>query len=514
MTDGKTVTIHRGIVVAALMMAMSLTALDSTVVGTAMPTIVGTLGGIAVFSWVFSVYLLTSTVTVPLYGKLADLYGRKPVLLAGAAIFLVGSALCGTAQNMTQLILFRAIQGLGAGAVQPVTMTIIGDIFSIEERAKIQGFFGLVWGVSSIMGPTIGGVITDRASWRWVFYVNLPLGIAFLALLWVFYRERIQRTRHVIDYLGSVLLAGSIAILLIALTEGVKSFGWVSPQTVGLLVLSLSLLALFVRQEARAPEPTVPLWLFRNRIIAIASAVMFMSGAVLFGISAYVPLFAQGVQGGTAINAGLVVAPVSIGWVIASNISGRLILRAGYYPSGLAGAVFLTLGSLLLLSLVRTTPQWLTMTAVFIIGLGMGFNTSTFTISVQNAVAWAQRGIATAAIQFFRTIGGSIVVAVMGAILNSRTAALEAAGGANVLLNPETRAGFAPDVLAAMQDVLAAGLHQIYFLLLAAAAISFIAVWFFPRGRVQELSHAAPVPAAVPATSAEHVSRPHPIDAD
>lgn len=492
----------KAIIVAALMMAMSLAALDSTVVGTAMPTIVGSLGGLSVFSWVFSIYLLTSTVTVPLYGKLADLYGRKPVLLIGAALFLMGSILCGTAQSMEQLIAFRAIQGLGAGSVQPITMTIIGDLFPIEQRARIQGLFSSVWGISSVAGPALGGVITDHASWRWVFYVNLPLGLTSIVLLWTFYQETAQKQSHVLNYWGTVLLTGSIIALLVGLLQGGETYGWASGQTVGLFILSGVLLALFIWQEGRAKEPAVPLWLFRNRVIAVSSLAGLLGGGLMFGVSSYVPLFAQGVFGGTAIDAGLVLAPMSIGWPIGATVAGQVILRVGYYPSALLGSVFLVLGSLVLLNLSYGSSQFLAMAAVLIIGLGMGFTSSAFIISIQNAVEWGQRGIATASTQFFRTIGGSITVAIMGAILNNQMAnrlsgvtGLPAEGGASTLLNPNIRNSLAPTVLETMQRALAASLHEIYFLIMAAALLSLAIVWYFPRGRAHELAHAAPVPA-------------------
>lgn len=507
-------TTKKTVVVAALMLAMSLTALDATVVSTAMPTVVGSLGGLSLFGWVFSVYLLTSTVTVPLYGKLADLYGRKPVLLAGAVLFLLGSALCGTAQSMAQLIAFRALQGLGAGAVQPITLTIIGDLFSIEQRARIQGFFSSVWGISSVLGPALGGVITDHASWRWVFYLNLPLGLACIGLVSTSYKEQVHRQSHVLDYWGSGLLTGAIAAFLIAILHSGEAYGWTGWQTVGLFTLSVVCLALFLRQERRTPEPVVPLWLFRNRVIVIASLVMFLAGGLMFGVSSYVPLFAQGVLGGTAIDAGLVLAPLSIGWVISSMLSGRIILRAGYYPSGLLGSFFLTTGALLLVTLSEGASQVRVMLAVFVIGLGMGFTSSTFMIAVQNAVAWGQRGIATASNQFFRTIGGSLAVALMGAILNSRMADVQGEGGANILLNPEARAMLAPAALAELRGALAAGLHTIYFVTLAVAVGTVLAVWFFPRGLAHELSHAARrpvVPAVAPAESAA-LSRPEKSD--
>jgi EmrB/QacA subfamily drug resistance transporter len=485
-------------IIAALMLAISLAALDSTIVGTAAPTIAGKLGGLSLFSWVFSVYLLTSTVTVPLYGKLADLYGRKPILIFGCVMFLAGSALCGTAGSMEQLIFFRAIQGLGAGAVQPITMTIIGDIFTIEERAKIQGLFSSVWGVTALAGPALGGLVTEGMSWRWVFLANVPFGLATIFLVLRYFKETTQKQSHVIDYWGSVLLSGSVVALLLGLLQSVDSYGWTGTPTLSLLGLSALLMGIFLRQELRAAEPIVPLWLFRNPVIAIGSLTTFMGGGLMFGVSSYVPLFSQGVFGGTAINAGLIVLPMSISWPLGSIVGGRIILKVGYYLSAICGTFCLILGSLTLLALSKESGQGVAMASVTIIGFGMGLTTSAVIISVQNAVEWRHRGVATASTQFFRTIGGSIAVAIMGAILNtqmsSRLGAIEgvpSGASENTLLTPEARSLLPEGVLSAMQQALSASLHEVFFCVLIAAVISFGVVWFFPRGRAHDLAHGA-----------------------
>ena len=314
---------RKTLLVAALMCAIALAALDATIVATALPTIVGNLGGLSLFSWVFSIYLLASTVTVPLYGKLADLYGRKPVVLFGCGVFLLGSICCGISQNMEQLIISRAIQGLGAGAVQPVTMTIIGDIFTMEQRAKIQGLFSSVWGFVSLLGPAIGGVIVDGASWRLAFLLNVPLGLLSMVLIWRYFQEKAEkRQSHVIDYWGTVLFSGAVVALLLAVLQAVKSYGWLGTPTLGLFATSAVLMALFVWQESRAREPVLPLWLFRNKVIVVASMCTFLTGGLMFGINSYVPLFAQGVRGGSAMDAGLIVLPLSVTWPLGSMLAG------------------------------------------------------------------------------------------------------------------------------------------------------------------------------------------------
>jgi EmrB/QacA subfamily drug resistance transporter len=488
------------VVVAALMLAISLAALDTTVVGTALPTIVGKLGGLSLFSWVFSVYLLTSTVTVPLYGKLADLYGRKPILLFGCAVFLIGSALCGTAGSMEQLILFRAVQGLGAGAVLPVTMTVIGDMFSIEERARIQGLTSTVWGITSLAGPALGGVITEGVSWRWIFYINLPLGLATIVLISRFYREQRQvKQSHVIDYWGTILLSGAVIALLLGLLQGVVHYGWLGSPTLGLFGVSALLLALFLLQESKAAEPVLPLWLFRNKVIAVASLIGFVTGGLMIGVNSYVPLYAQGVHGGTAIDAGLIVLPMSVAWPAGSVLGGRMMVRSGYYTAAMLGAVVLVIGTSCLLLLSRDASVAVALVSMAIIGMGMGLTMPSMVISVQNAVEWRHRGIATASTQFFRTIGGAIGVAIMGAILTSAMASRLAqipgvpeGARADNLLTPGERAKLPAEVLDAMQRALAGSLHEIFYVVVLAAVAAFAIVLFFPRGRAQDMAKASP----------------------
>jgi len=319
----------RKLVTAALALAMFLAALEATAVGTAMPTVVADLGGVSRYSWVFSVYLLASTTTVPMYGKLADLFGRLRIFTIAVVLFLVGAALCGMAQTFPQLILFRAIQGVGAGGVIPVAITVVGDIYSLEERGRIQGVFSGVWAISSLVGPAAGGLITDLLSWRWVFYLNLPFGIASVLMLHLFLREEEHRSERRLDLLGTLSLTASIALLLLALLEGTELWGWSDLRTLSMITCAGAGLLFFLWQEGRAPEPMLPLELFQNRVIAVASAGGFLMGTVLFCAAAFVPMYTQGVLGGTAIDAGMTLAPMSIGWPIASTTSGWLLAKRG-----------------------------------------------------------------------------------------------------------------------------------------------------------------------------------------
>lgn len=487
---------QRVLITIACMLGTSLAALDSTIVGTAMPTIVGEMGGLALYPWVFSGYLLASTTTVPIYGRLADLYGRKPIFLFGSALFLAGSALCGAAHTMTQLIAFRAVQGLGAGAVLPITMTIIGDVYTTQQRARIQGLFSGVWGVSSVIGPAIGGFLVQYLSWRWVFYVNVPFGLMALGFMAVALTERVVRKQHEIDYVGAIALSVGITSLLLALLQGGTSLPFRSPALWALYVLALVSIAAFFWQERRAKEPMLPLSLFENRTIAVSSLAGFLSGMAMFGLSSYVPLFVQGVQGGAPTTAGAVLAPMSLGWPIGSIVGGRLILRLGYRASALTGVGLIVLGSSLVAAVVRaSTPLPLLGALMALVGLGLGFSSLAFLLAVQNAVAWSSRGVATASVQFFRTIGGAIGVAIMGAVLANGmrpflsslgpgSGASGQRGGASLLLDPAARATVPADALRQLAGALNSSLHLVYVLIAALAVAGLFVSFQFPGGMV------------------------------
>src|SRR6266567_2096190 len=461
----------RIIVIIALMLGMSLAALDTTIVGTALPSIVGKLGGINLYSWVFSAYLLTSTTTVPIYGKLADLFGRKPIFLFGTAVFLIGSIASGTAQSMEQLIIFRAIQGLGAGAVLPIVLTIIGDIFALEERARVQGLFSGVWATSSIVGPALGGLIVDHFSWRWVFYINIPFGLLSAFLLIIYFKEKVERKKLSLDYIGTLTLTGGVVALLFALLQGGTNWAWNSLPSIALFALAAVLLVLFLYQERRAPEPILPLTLFKNRIIAISSIGGVILGVIMFGITSYVPLFVQGVKGGTATSAGVTLGPLLIAWPISSTLSGKVIIRFGYRFTAVMGALFASIGmGMVTLFRVDTGLPFIVI-AMLVIGTGLGLMSTAFVISVQNAVPWNVRGVATASTQFFRTIGGTVGVALMGTILNLQMAARfspilarfpavvahlpKNIAPSNVLLTPDVRRALPVDFLNQLQTALA-----------------------------------------------------------
>lgn len=481
---------ERRLVTASILLGMFLAALEATAVAAAVPTAAGELGGVARYSWVFSAYLLTSTTTVPMFGKLADLFGRQRIYQVAMFVFLVGSTLCGFAGTFEQLVLFRAVQGLGAGGVMPVAITIVGDIFTLEERGRMQALFSGVWAVAGLLGPVIGGVLTDQLSWRWIFYLNLPFGLVSAWMLQRYLREETQRHEHRLDVLGTVSLTASVTFLLLALIEGPGSWGWGDPRTVGLLAGAVAALVTFLWQERRAPEPMLPLDLFHHRLIAVASIGNTLLGMLLYTITAYVPMFSQGVLGGTAVDAGSILMPILIGWPLSSTLAGRFLLRIGYRPMSLTGNLLVLAGAALLATADAGTTRLEIMIALFLVGFGLGFASMPYLLGVQNAVPWNRRGVATSSVQFFRTMGGTIAVAVFGAILNARLAATAGPGvDANSALDPAVRARLAPETLSRLTGALLEGLGAVFVGVAVLAAAGLAASLFFPRGSVQSQIH-------------------------
>ena len=471
---------ERGPVLLSVMLSTGLVAIDATILAAAVPAVVRDLGGLSQFPWLFSIYLLAQAVSVPIYGKIADLYGRKPVMLVGIALFLVGSLLCGLAWSMGALIAFRALQGLGAGAVQPVGMTIVGDIYSVAERATVQGYLAAVWAISSLVGPTLGGVFADYASWRWIFLVNLPLGLVAAWMLWRKFSESPsagaeKRARPKIDVLGTLLLLLGTVALLVALLEGGVVWAWASPVSIGLHVLSALVLVAFVLVERRAAEPVLPLWVFRHRVVGAAMGTSLVVGVLLLGLTSYVPLFAQGVLGTGAIVAGFALAAMTIGWPIAAATSGRIYLRFGFRTTMLLGSVIALAGAALLLTIDAQSSVLHLAAPNFVMGLGFGYVASPAIVAAQSSVGWARRGVATGATLFARSVGSAVGVAAFGAIANT------------VVRN---RLGSEPTSLETLpSDVLAPAIHAV-FVASFAVAVSLVAVAAFMPKRVEEVTGA------------------------
>lgn len=412
----------RALVIFGLMMGMLLSALDQTVVGTAMPTIIGILGGMSIMTWVTTAYLLTSTAVVPIVGKLSDLYGRKLFYILGFGIFMLGSALCGTAQSMEQLIVYRAIQGLGAGITMPTVMTIVGDLFPGRQRARMQGLFFGVWGLASVIGPQVGGWIVDYLNWRWVFYINLPFGLVAILFISLFLKEKRVGGEKQVDYGGAVMVAAASVFLLLALTFGGKDYPWGSWQILSLFGLTAFFTVLLVWQERRHPDPILPPDIFRNRVFVITSLVGFLMGFGMFGSIIFIPLFMQGVVGVSASVAGSVLTPMTLSMVIASILGGRILPRITYRAQLISGMSLTATAFFLMSRMGIDTTRWQATAYMIIAGVGMGLIMPTLAVAVQMAFPCERRGTVTSANQFFRSIGGTFGVTVLGAIMNHRAA--------------------------------------------------------------------------------------------
>ncbi len=411
---GRILAIYSG-----LMIALLLAALDQTIVATALPRVVSELGGITQYSWVFTAYMLGSTVTVPLYGKLGDAHGRKPLFIVSITIFLIGSALCGAAQNMVQLVVFRAIQGVGAGGLFPLTLAMVGMIVPPRDRGRYQGLIGSVFAAASIAGPLIGGFIVDTTSWRWIFYVNLPVGGLALVVILLTMPKRRTKREHSIDWLGAGILALGTTSLLLGLVWGGHDYPWVSPQVLGALVAAPALLGLFAWVERRVPEPILPFELLRNQTVAASVACMAFVGMAMFGTISYVPLFVQGVIGTSATSSGVVLTPLMLGAVVTSFVSGQIVSRTGRYrPNTLIGPLVLGAGEVLLWRLSVNATNAQAARDMVIAGIGLGMMMQIFVLSVQNSVSRSQMGTATALTQFSRSIGATLGVTLMGVIVN------------------------------------------------------------------------------------------------
>lgn len=405
-------------VLLALMCTMMLAAMDSTIVSTAIPQIVGDLGGFSLFSWVFSIYLLAQTVTIPVYGKLADIFGRKRILLAGTVVFLIGSAACAMAWDMLWLVLYRGLQGLGAGAVMATVATLAGDLYSVRERAAIQGWLSSVWGVAAILGPVLGGAFADYISWRWIFLINVPIGLLSMGLIVTFLHERFERREHRIDYAGAVLILLAIGLLILGLLQGGQAWAWSSPESITIFVAAAILLAALVWVERRAEEPMIPGWLWRWRVTAGANLATAGIGLVMMAPNAYLPTFAQSVLGHGAIESGLILASMSLGWPLASSLSGRFYMRIGFRQTGLIGTILVLLAVAGFVFMPHPASTWMVVADTALMGAGFGFLSTPLLVGVQSVVGWEQRGVVTGGNMFSRYLGASLGAALMGAIFN------------------------------------------------------------------------------------------------
>ena len=480
----------------ALMLVLLLASLDQTIVSTALPTIVGELGGVEHLSWVVTAYLLAATVSGPLYGKLGDLYGRKLVLQAAIVIFLVGSALCGLAQNMGELIAFRALQGLGGGGLMVTTLAVVGDLIPPRERGRYQGWFGAVFGVSTVIGPLLGGFFVDNLSWRWIFYVNLPIGAAAFAVIAVAFHVRSEHVEHRIDYLGAALLAGALSGIVLFTSLGGTTIAWGSATSLALLTAGIVLTVAFVLQERRAAEPILPLSLFRNRIFTVASAIGFVVGLGLFGAVTFLPLYLQVTKGLSPTSSGLHMTPMMAGVLVTSVLSGNVISRWGRYrPFPIAGTALVTVGMLLLAQLEADTSAARASLDMLVVGLGLGMTMQVLVLAVQNAVDGSQLGVATSGSILFRSIGGSIGVALFGTIFANRlavelSALLPPGASPPEGIDPAAVAQLPAPAHQAYVDAFAAALQPVFLTAAGVSAVAFVLTW---------LLREVPLRASVPA---------------
>ena len=479
-------------VLAGLMLAMALAAMDTTIVATAIPSIVRDLGGFSLFPWVFSAYVLAQAVSVPIYGKLADLYGRKPVLVAGMSIFLAGSILCGVAWSMVTLIVCRALQGLGGGAIQPTVTTLAGDLYTLEERARIQGWIASVWGISAVVGPAIGGLFAEYASWRWIFYVNVPIGAAALAVVVTALHEReIARRAHRLDLAGAGLLVTGLGLLIFGLLQGGVKWPWLSGRSVGVFAAAFVALAAFAVVERRAAEPMLPSWVFGRRVLIGAALGSAVVGLLTIGLTTFLPTFAQGVLGVGPVAAGFALATMSIGWPTAAGFSGRLYLRIGFRDTATVGASICLAGTALFATLPESAPVWQAAVYSCLTGVGLGFLSTPLIVGVQSVVEWDRRGVVTGASMFTRMLGQAVGAAVFGTVANTTLDGWFAHAPARVARQlPRTvnsasavigkRHGLSPAAAAYVRHGLDLATHRVFLGLVACAALGLAVVLLTP----------------------------------
>ncbi|MGW4163015.1 DHA2 family efflux MFS transporter permease subunit [Streptomyces sp. NPDC004788] len=490
---------HRTVLVAigALLLGMLLAALDQTIVSTALPTIVSELGGMEHLSWVVTAYMLASTAATPLWGKLGDQYGRKKLFQGAIVLFLIGSALCGIAQNMPQLIAFRAVQGLGGGGLMVLSMAIVGDLVSPRERGRYQGLFGAVFGATSVLGPLLGGLFTEHLSWRWVFYINLPIGVVALFVIAAVLHIPVGVTRHTIDYLGTFLIASVATCLVLVASLGGTTWPWGSAQIIGLAVLGAVLLGCFVLVERRAAEPVLPLKLFRIRTFSLVAVISFIVGFAMFGAMTYLPTFLQVVQGVSPTMSGVHMLPMVVGMLLTSTASGQIVSRTGRWKVfPLAGTAVTALGLLLLHRLTETSPTWEMSVYFFVFGAGLGLVMQVLVLVVQNSVPYADLGVATSGATFFRSIGASFGVAVFGTIFTNRlTGKLQDAlagqplppgvSADRIAADPRAIAALPARLQPAVLHAYATSITDVFLYAAPVVLVAFVVAWFLKEDRLR-----------------------------
>ena len=469
---------HRGWILIAALIATFIPAVESSIVATALPTIVGTLGGFELFSWVFAVPLLTMAATIPVYGRLADIYGRKRVFFAGTGIFLVGTLLCGFARSTEMLVLYRAIQGFGSGAIQPIAMTVIGDVYTPTERARVQGWTSAVFGFAAVVGPALGAFLVQHVHWAFVFWINLPIGLIAIAMFAILLPETARRRRHSLDYFGGVLLMIGVGALMLALVQA-RTLD--AAQVLALAALGIVCLVWLFAHERRTPEPMLPLAMWR-RVVALCNAAGFGASAAMMAVSALLPIYVQGVMGRSPSVAGIVISAQSVSWMFAAFAAGRLMIRTSYRLTATIGGIALVVGAAMLVALRPETDPFWPAAAGFVMGIGMGFCNTTFIVAIQTSVGWHERGIGTGSQMFMRMLGMSVGAAIFGAIINYGVdRRLPGAGSlVNRMLDPATRDSLGADMLTRLADAVGLAAHEAFIAAVAIALLTLAATLCLP----------------------------------
>lgn len=482
--------LKKGWILAALMLTMMLAAMDITIVSTAIPQIVADLGGFNKFSWVFSIYLLAQTITIPIYGKLTDIFGRKRILIFGIIVFLIGSAACAAAWDIGSLIAFRGIQGLGAGSMMATVNTIAGDIYSVRERARIQGYLSSIWGVSAILGPAVGGALTEYVDWRWIFLINLPVGAVSIFFLSTYFKEKIVPRKPNIDYKGAILILCTLGLVFVYLLEGGQRWPWFSVQGFALLSAILLMAFLSYRREKKSPDAIMPAWLWRNRTLAFSNLAMVGMGIVMMGPETLLPTFAQASLGLGIIASGFVLASMSVGWPTASALSGRLYLRIGFRETSLIGAMLVLTACVGFLLLPHPQPIYLLVVDQVVLGAGFGLLSTPSLVGIQSMVSWEQRGVVTSAYVFSRNLGQSVGAAIFGAIFNNTLLREMEHAPAGMLSSPKNiietleDPGLPASAKTFLREAINTSMHHVYWGLVLFAVFIFCCIYRIPHRKV------------------------------
>lgn len=486
--------LNRGWILAALMLTMSLAAMDATIVSTAIPQIVADLGGFQYFTWVFSIYMLAQTITIPIYGKLSDLFGRKRILLIGIVLFLFGSAACALSWDIFSLIVFRGLQGLGAGSIMATVNTIAGDIYTVKERAKIQGFLSSIWGISAILGPALGGTIVEYAHWSWIFFINIPFGVLSIIFLIVFFKEKISIKKHKIDYVGATLISLCLGLLLLLLMEGGQSFPWFSAIGIGMMTSVIGLGFVIYHVEKKASEPILPFWLWKNKTIFYTNMAMIGMGMVMIGPEVFLPTYTQAALGVGSIASGLILGSMSVGWPTASALSGRLYLKIGFRATSLIGTTLIILACIGFL--IIPYPQaihWLVLDQI-ILGAGFGLLSTPSLVGIQSLVKWEQRGVVTSTNLFTRNLGQSVGAALYGAIFNHalmsqlKNTNIQTQGSNSNIIETINNDQITPSLKEMLRQAVHLSMTHVYWGLLLFALFIFLCIYRIPYRDPKDLS--------------------------